>query len=65
MCGTPEYIAPEVLSGDVYTKCCDWWTYGALLFDMFTSKPPFYSRDKKEMIKKKMTEEVLIPEDLS
>ena len=36
-CGTPEYIAPELLESKGYTKTVDWWTLGVLLFEMLVS----------------------------
>ncbi|KAK7488522.1 hypothetical protein BaRGS_00020307, partial [Batillaria attramentaria] len=48
-CGTPEYLAPEVLRKQPYDKTVDWWCLGAVLFEMVYGLPPFYSRDTAEM----------------
>ncbi|KAL9268244.1 Serine/threonine-protein kinase 38-like protein, partial [Drosera capensis] len=43
--GTPDYIAPEVLQKKGYSLECDWWSLGAIMFEMLVGYPPFYSDD--------------------
>eukprot|EP00116_Pleurobrachia_bachei_P003417 sb/3463679/ len=48
-CGTPEYLAPEVIQKQPYTNAVDWWCLGAVLYEMIFGLPPFYSKDTREM----------------
>lgn len=45
LCGTPEYIAPEVLLNKGHGKGVDWWTLGILAFEMLAGQPPFVDDD--------------------
>lgn len=40
-CGTPNYIAPEILRGDDYRFSVDWWALGVLLYEMLAGHSPF------------------------
>ncbi|KAK2194114.1 hypothetical protein NP493_2g08007 [Ridgeia piscesae] len=51
-CGTPEYLAPEVLLKQPYDKTVDWWCLGSVLYEMLFGLPPFYARDLNEMYDK-------------
>jgi len=45
LCGTPEYIAPEVLLNKGHGKGVDWWTLGILMYEMLVGQPPFVDDD--------------------
>lgn len=60
-CGTPDYMAPEVVSRQQYKKSVDWWSLGVLIFEMIVGYPPFYNENTKKMYDMIMKEEVLVP----
>jgi serine/threonine protein kinase len=43
MCGTPDYLAPEILYKEGHGKAVDWWCLGCFIFELITGMPPFYS----------------------
>ncbi|ANB13773.1 serine/threonine protein kinase YPK1 [Sugiyamaella lignohabitans] len=63
-CGTPEYLAPELLLGQGYTKVVDWWTLGVLFYEMLTGLPPFYDQDTNEMYRKILQDPLRFPDDM-
>ncbi|KAJ3972188.1 kinase-like domain-containing protein [Lentinula raphanica] len=63
-CGTPEYIAPELLESQGYTKTVDWWTLGVLLYEMMTGLPPFYDDNVNTMYQRILTDPLLFPADM-
>jgi serine/threonine protein kinase len=64
-CGTPEYIAPEVLLRQGHGRAVDWWSLGALLYEMITGLPPFYSRNRETMFEKIMKAQLTFPPQIS
>mmetsp|Transcript_10015 Transcript_10015/g.16114 ORF Transcript_10015/g.16114 Transcript_10015/m.16114 type:complete len:453 (-) Transcript_10015:131-1489(-) len=48
-CGTPEYLAPEVITAVGHDKAVDWWSLGILLYELTVGIPPFYSQNVHEM----------------
>lgn len=50
--GTPEYCAPEILQGLPYTKNCDWYSLGCLIYDMLVGKPPYTGANHKVILHK-------------
>jgi serine/threonine protein kinase len=64
-CGSPEYIAPEMLRQMPYTKAVDWWSFGCIVFEMLAGLPPFYNENKNKMYRAIMNEEIRFPDGMS
>ncbi|CAL1532063.1 unnamed protein product [Lymnaea stagnalis] len=48
-CGTPDYIAPEILKGLKYNASVDWWSFGVLLYEMLIGQSPFHGDDEDDL----------------
>ncbi|XP_062434054.1 ribosomal protein S6 kinase beta-2 isoform X3 [Rhea pennata] len=60
-CGTIEYMAPEILVRSGHNRAVDWWSLGALMYDMLTGSPPFTGENRKKTIDKILKGKLVLP----
>uniref|UniRef100_A0AAQ5Y7B9 protein kinase C n=1 Tax=Amphiprion ocellaris TaxID=80972 RepID=A0AAQ5Y7B9_AMPOC len=64
-CGTPEFLAPEVLIDNNYTRSVDWWGLGVLIYEMLVGESPFPGDDEEEVFDSIVNDDVRYPRFLS
>lgn len=65
LCGTPEYIAPEIILSKGYSYSVDWWALGILIFEMTTGYPPFYSPEPIQLYDRILSGQFKCPSTIS
>ena len=65
LCGTLDYMAPEVLQNKGHDEACDWWSLGNVCFELLTGLPPFYCQnDDIETVEKIMNRKIKWPDSM-
>ncbi|XP_032230601.1 protein kinase C delta type [Nematostella vectensis] len=64
-CGTPDYIAPEILKGWRYDSSVDWWSFGVLLYEMLIGQSPFAGEDEEDLFDSICRDKVHFPKWVS
>ncbi|CAF1161309.1 unnamed protein product [Rotaria sordida] len=65
LCGTPEYLAPEIILSKGYNKAVDWWALGVLAYEMSAGYPPFFADQPIQIYEKIVSGKVRFPSHFS
>ncbi|XP_069783785.1 cAMP-dependent protein kinase catalytic subunit alpha-like isoform X12 [Narcine bancroftii] len=65
LCGTPEYLAPEIILSKGYNKAVDWWALGVLIYEMSAGYPPFFADQPIQIYEKIVSGKVRFPSHFS
>jgi serine/threonine protein kinase len=61
-CGTPEYLAPEMVMQQGHDKAVDWWAIGVLMYEMLIGVTPFFNKNKNMLLTKIKNSKVIFPD---
>ncbi|ORX71602.1 hypothetical protein DL89DRAFT_266598 [Linderina pennispora] len=64
-CGTPEFMAPEIVLEQRYGRAVDWWAFGVLIYEMILGTSPFHGEDEEEIFDSILEDEILYPVKMS
>jgi len=64
-CGTPEYLSPDIIRGEGHSYDVDWWSLGALVYEMLNGRPPHFNKDKTQMLRDILEKPIPINKDFS
>ncbi|KAF9924873.1 Serine/threonine kinase [Linnemannia zychae] len=63
ICGTPEFMAPEILEEQPYDRAVDWWAFGVLMYEMLLGRAPFSGEEEDDIYDSILEDEPLYPKD--
>ncbi|VDD94774.1 unnamed protein product [Enterobius vermicularis] len=63
-CGTPDYIAPEIIKGQLYNEAVDFWSFGVLMYEMLIGQSPFHGEGEDELFESILHERPYFPKSI-